>query len=334
MKDLPDIYFDRNYGKLYEKMEHGVAQVFHFKNEHGEILHQFIKREIPVRVNDDILYDLITPYGYGGPLILNCDGNKEQLVQEFYNEFSKYCKRNNIVSEFVRFHPVIENAKDFADIYNTVFDRHTVGTDLKSYTIEEEFSKSARKSIRQALKKGITYSVKANPDSLEEFKKIYRSTMNRNEASDYYYFDDDYFSDCLRYYGKNILLVEAYWEGKTIAAGLYFFYGKIIAAHLSGTLSEYLHLSPAYIIKYATAEWAKNNGIEYIHYGGGTDKSEDNPLYLFKKKFGKNTELDFYLGKKIWNKKLYIELCRITGSETDMDFFPAYRGKRESDVCE
>ena len=117
--------------------------------------------------------------------------------------------------------------------------------------------------------------------------------MNRNEASDYYYFDDDYFSDCLRYYGKNILLVEAYWEGKTIAAGLYFFYGKIIAAHLSGTLSEYLHLSPAYIIKYATAEWAKNNGIEYIHYGGGLIEMKIIRCIFLRKNLGKIQSLIF-----------------------------------------
>lgn len=106
----------------------------------------------------------------------------------------------------------------------------------------------------------------------------------------------------------------------------------MIAAHLSGTLSEYLHLSPAYIIKYATAEWASNNGIEYIHYGGGTSRSEENSLYLFKKKFGKHTEFDFYLGKKIWNMELYLELCKITKSDQDAEFFPAYRGKREIDL--
>lgn len=329
MNNLPDIYFDKNYGKLYEKMEHGVAEVFHFRNKHGEILHQFIKRKIPVSVEGKVLYDLVTPYGYGGPLILSCEGNKDQLVQDFYKEFSEYCRENQIVSEFVRFHPVIENALDFANVYETVFDRHTVGTNLKKYTIEEEFSKSARKSVRQALKKGVTYSVKVNPDSLEEFKKIYKSTMNRNEASAYYYFDDEYFNQCLLTYGKNILLVEAYWEGETIAAGLYFFYEKMIAAHLSGTLSEYLHLSPAYIIKYATAEWASNNGIEYIHYGGGTSKNEENPLYLFKKKFGKNTEFDFYLGKKVWNTEWYMKLCEMNGSDKNTDFFPAYRGKRE-----
>lgn len=226
MNNLPDIYFDKNYGKLYENMEHGVAEVFHFQNEHGEILHQFIKRKIPVSVDSRVLYDLVTPYGYGGPLIVNCDENREALVQEFYKDFSEYCRQNDIVSEFVRFHPVIKNALDFSNIYEAVFDRHTVGTDLKNYTIEEEFSKSARKSIRQALKKGVTYSVKVNPESLEEFKKIYRSTMDRNEASAYYYFDDEYFKHCLMTYRKNILLVEAYWEGKTIAAGLYFFMEK------------------------------------------------------------------------------------------------------------
>ena len=47
LKEKKDIYFDENYGKLYEKIENGIAQVFTYEDENGKITSQFLKREIP-----------------------------------------------------------------------------------------------------------------------------------------------------------------------------------------------------------------------------------------------------------------------------------------------
>ena len=35
-------------------------------------------------------------------------------------------------------------------------------------------------------------------------------------------------------------------------------------------------------------------------------------------------DLDFYIGKKIWNKEIYDKLCKIKNVKDD-GFFPAYR---------
>ena len=68
-----DIYFEENYGKLYEKMEGGKQEIFTFSCEYGKVRHQFIKRTI-----NGEWFDLITPYGYGGPVIVETT-NKEAL---------------------------------------------------------------------------------------------------------------------------------------------------------------------------------------------------------------------------------------------------------------
>ena len=105
----------------------------------------------------------------------------------------------------------------------------------------------------------------------------------------------------------------------------HFVYKKIIHTHLSGTLKDYLYLSPASVLKYATVNWAKENGFELIHYGGGLSDSEDDSLLSFKKKFGQNTEFDYYKGKKIWDANIYNQLCVISKTIENKDFFPAYR---------
>ena len=61
-----DIYFDKNYGELYEDKENGKCIVFEFESEYGKVRNVFIKREIPISLCDEKKYfDIVTPYGYG-----------------------------------------------------------------------------------------------------------------------------------------------------------------------------------------------------------------------------------------------------------------------------
>ena len=325
MKEAIDLYFDENYGKLYEKVENGTAEIFVYEDENGKVTNQFLKREIPEKIDGNVFYDLVTPYGYGGPVI-EFANNKEKLLENFEKEFSKYCVENNIVSEFVRFHPIVKNYEDFREMYNAQYMRKTLITKLdEEDPITNQFGKSCRKNIRQALNIGVTFKVTKSPESIGAFKEIYYSTMDRNNATDYYYFDDEYFNDILKYYKENVVLVESMYEEKVIAAGLYFVYKDIIHIHLSGTLNEYLFLSPAYILRYAIANWGIENGYKLIHHGGGRSNSEEDSLYLFKKNFAKVYDVNFYIGKKIWNEEIYNKLCEMKNMDPNESFFPAYR---------
>lgn len=263
MKCMMDIYFDKNYGKLYEKAEGGKAVCWKYSGEEGQISNQFILRKIPYDSGKEEWYDIVTPYGYGGPVIERISTSKEELIVAYEKAFGEYCRKNRIVSEFVRFHPIINNGADFQSIYNSQCIRHTVGTNLKAYDdpVTVEFSKKCRKNIRQALNKGVTWKITEIPDRLDGFREIYYSTMDRNNAGKYYYFDDEYFSNCLKWYKKQLLVVEAIYEKKTIAAGLCFISGNTIHIHLSGTLSEYLYLSPAYILRYAITIFGKKKWV-------------------------------------------------------------------------
>ncbi|GAB2538054.1 GNAT family N-acetyltransferase [Gracilibacillus alcaliphilus] len=322
-----DIYFEHNYGKLYEEIEHGESSVFKLDNEFGSIEYIFLKRKIPGDTKEEY-FDIVSPYGYGGPVIVDyVPGKKRELVLEFKNKFHEFCVDNNIISEFVRFHPLVNNAKDFEDVYKVEYSRKTVGTNLKEFDdpFQSEFSKSCRKNIRKSLKEGVSYRVTEQPEDISAFKQIYYSTMDRNQAKDYYYFDDAYFEKCLNYFKKNLLLVEAIYEDKIIAMGFYFIYNKTIHIHLSGTLSEFLYLSPAYILRYAVTLWGKENEYEVIHHGGGRTSDEEDNLFKFKKQFGKNTEYLFYIGKNIINEEIYYKLCKQKEIDVNIDFFPAYR---------
>lgn len=326
-----DIYFQKAYAKLHETIENGVADSFEVKTEAGKITHQFIKREIPFHVEGDKYSDLITPYGYGGPMIeWKDDATEEQkhsLIRRFEADYSKWCKENNIVSEFIRFHPLYDYAKYFSEYFNIQNIRQVIATPIDSNkeTFEKEFSKSTRKVVRKSLKAGVSYRVTQNPESIDAFLKVYYSTMDRNNAADFYYFDKTYFEKCLAEFQDHILLIEVLFEDQVIAAGFYFISEDKIYAHLSGTDTSYLNLSPAYIIKYATIKWAEEHHIQLVYYGGGTTSSPNDSLYQFKRKFSRELTFDFYIGRRIHDKLIYQKLCQLTGTNEEKAFFPAYR---------
>lgn len=328
---MKDLYFEENYGKLYERMEKGETVVFDFQRPYGQIRHLFIKREIEVLLHGGPYYDLVTPYGYGGPLILQCEeGRKNDLVSEFEQAFQLYCEKNKVISEFVRFHPLGENAKDFTECYEVTFFRNTIITNLSAHEdpIQQEYSSSCRRDIRHAIKAGVEYRIVQKPESLASFKTLYYATMQRNEASRYYYFDEAYFADCLKFFKENIVLVEVIYDGKVIGMSLNFISQNILHAHLTGTLQEYHHLFPALVLQYGLAVWGKESGFGLVHHGGGRTNLPDDKLYLFKKKFGKGEEGKFYVGLKIWNVEIYHALCQATGTAGEQVYFPAYRAER------
>lgn len=323
-----DIYFLKEYGELYEEVEGGKLQVFKLESKLGKVTNMFIKREIPMKVNGITYYDITTPYGYGGPRIVECKNsrNREELINEYEKQFAKYCKKNKIVSEFIRFHPFIKNHNDFYKVYEIEYMRKTIGTNLRDYDdpCQEEFSKSGRQIARKLFREGVTFELEEDPKKLKDFINIYKSTMDRNEASKFYYFGEDYFKEMLDNLPGHVMVSKALYKGEVIAVELYLLYDNYIHAHLSGTLNKYVYLSPSYVLKYGIAKWGKENGYELIHYGGGISNSSNDSLLEFKKRFGKNTEFNFYIGKKVWNNNVYKKLCKHKNVENE-EFFPIYR---------
>lgn len=323
-KDI-DLYFDDNYGKLYEKIENGKYVKFEIETENGKISNRFLLREIPEKIKDTQYYDIVTPYGYGGPIIENLIGNKDELLREYEEKFESYCKDNNIVSEFIRFHPLIKNYEDFK-IYNPIYMRKTLITKLdEEDVIQNQFGKSAKRNIKQAINKGVTYRIIEEPSDLSNFKKLYYDTMDRNSATDYYYFDDEYFGNIIKYFKDELILFEAIFEEEVISSIICFKWNKTLHEHLSATNSEYLYLSASYLLKKAIVLWGIENNCEIMHHGGGKSNDLEDSLYLFKKNFAKLYETDFYVGKKIWNQKIYDELCQMKNIDSNESFFPAYR---------
>lgn len=87
------------------------------------------------------------------------------------------------------------------------------------------------------------------------------------------------------------------------------------------------------LLLYEVAKDFSIKGYKKFHLGGGYG-GNDSPLFEFKKSFNKNGILDFYIGKKIYNKKMYDKLVNIRKKEENdkienSSYFPLYRAQGE-----
>lgn len=325
-----DIYLNYKYAKLCEQIEDGKAEKFIFENENGVIYYQYIKRLIPISVDDIDYYDIITPYGYGGPLIIRCVQDKQdQLINEFNKTFISHCMESRIVSEFIRFHPILKNYLFFKDIYNPIFLRNTIAINLsKKDILMDEFSRSCRNKVRKGKKSGVNIEFDFNCNSIDVFYDIYIETMKKNNASDYYYFPLNYFKYAKDQLKDCFFIVNARLDSKIIASSIFMHSNNYLHWHLGGTLPNYYSYASDNLMLYEVAKWGKENNKEYIHLGGGFTNNKNDGLYNFKKSFTKNTVFDFYIGKRILNQSIYDLLTfkkRKNKSKLHRDFFPEYR---------
>jgi len=325
-----DIYFSTSYGKMCELVDEGVCCRFDLNNAHGHVINQFIKRPVPFLIDGVQYYDIVTPYGYGGPIIVQTNDRKA-LVEDYGKEFARYCAENNIICEFIRYHPILKNSEDFESIYQNTYSRHTVGTNLKDYDdpVQSEFTKSARREVRKGEKAGVRCIVNVNPADLSIFRTLYEETMDRNHAGTMYYFPDAYYKMLTNELRDSLLEIQAVIENEVIASEIYFISDGIMHAHLLGSNNRLLEIGGGAILEATAARWGKENQYRYIHHGGGRSSDPEDPLYLYKKKFGKNTQFDFYVGKKIWDQKLYdkaVSIWTAKGSVKNPSYFPLYRG--------
>ncbi|MED1468856.1 GNAT family N-acetyltransferase [Bacillus salipaludis] len=326
-----DIYFTPEYFEIYERNGEGKARLFVYENGQGFVYYPFLIRGLRnltiaknVSKKYGELYDITTPYGYGGPITNTKDeSNKKQLFREFEDSFHSYCFRNNIITEFVRFHPLIRNDQDYKDIECTL-NRHTIYIDL-SLDLEEiwsNYDNKNRNRLRKAKANEYFTMVHRHPSELDNFIDLYYKTMDKKNAYDYYYFQRSFFENSVELLKDHLELIEVVMEDKVIMSCFFMHYGDFIHYHLLGSDEEYLNFSPNNSLIHYVVEWAKTKGKKALHLGGGY-KGDSDTLYRFKKRFNKYGDLPFYIGKRIRNEEIYYELVKdLPVSE---NYFPLYR---------
>ncbi len=297
-----DIYFSEEYVRLAAN-NNQVPLCGICKENKNIMLLPFLRSEF------NGYFDFETPYGYGGP-ISNCDDKdwNEKALISIINFFAN----QNYLAGFVRFHPLLKNADLCRTIFTVIDDRKTIAIDT-SVSEEEiwqnQIHSKNRNMIRKAEKNGLSFIRDNEFKYIEDFKRLYNSTMQRLDADDFYFFDEDYYKNFIEIFKGKGFLGCISKDSEIIGAALFMYENDYGHYHLAGSNREYSSLGTNNLLLWKVACEMHKEGIKEFHLGGGTDSDEENSLFKFKRTFSPNIK-QFSIGKMIFNKYAYDSVCK------------------------
>ena len=288
----------------------------------------FIAFPIIIRPIENTQYfDCTSVYGYAGAI-----SNKKikDLSQDHIDYFQKevwqFLKNNKIVSAFSRLHPLIKNKSIFSNFGELIDLNNVVVIDLR---VEEEiqrahYRKSTSYDIKQLQKKGFVVTEAKTKEDVDAFIAIYKQTMLRVNAKEYYFFDEAYFKKLLTSEDFNSKLLIAKSGDIVCAGALFIVTNKIMQYHLAGTLNEFVKVSPMKLIIDEARKIGSSLHLDYLFLGGGQSKDENDTLYKFKSGFS-DLNYRFQTWNLIVDINTYNKLVIEKNISVESEYFPLYR---------
>lgn len=328
VRSFPDyeVFYLSGYSKAFmeETPKNGIPILLFYEDGEDRAINIIFRRDVALdkklagKVEPGRYFDLITPYGYGGFWGNVSDWDK---LNEIY---TTYCMNNHYVCEFVRF----ELFNDYYTHYNGDVETRTHNIvrslEMPSDEMWMDFKQKVRKNIKRANTYNLDIIIEPTDAHLEDFLRIYNSTMDRTNAENEYYFSRRFYEN-INEMQSNVMYFYVVYEGKIVSAELVVYGSQNAYSFLGGTDREYFDVRPNDFLKYEIIKWAKGKGFKNFVLGGGY--GADDGIFQYKLCFAPHGECDFYIGRKIFDKVSYDKLVGLRLREVlNENYFPLYRG--------
>jgi GNAT superfamily N-acetyltransferase len=274
-------------------------------------------------------------YGFGGYV----KSPRDAPIQRFAAVFGEHCREAGIVSEFVRFHPLLGNHRDIEPppvdvrLHQQVvcIDFPAGGGDVPAVG-----DKDVRRRVRKAREAGLEVIDDLDGRFFGEFVAQYHATMALRGAAQFYFFPDPFFRSIRELLGRGTRLLVAVLDGRVLG-GLLMLYGEEFAYyHLACSDPQSRALGTNDLLLITAIEWAHRTGKKRFLLGGGLN-GEDS-LFHYKARFSPG-RADYFLGSRVHLPEVYERLCadkiRRDGSDPERfrsrAWFPLYRSAAADD---
>ncbi len=315
-----DSYHTWDYHQI--AFENGEGDPVLFLYESGNVK---ISLPLLIRKIDDVWIDATSVYGYPG--IIETENTTPSHLEQFFLELTQWAEINNCVSIFSRLNSIVSltNHESFHSIYNA---GETVKIDL-TVSLERQrasYRKNYRNLVKRLVKDGYSCSWSRSDDDLFEFINIYNNTMRNLGASDFYFFDINYYQAIMKSSEFETRIYSCFLNGERVCSGLFVFCCDVVQYHLGGTVDSFKHSAPTRLMIDTVRVDATNLGYTTFHLGGGLSGKRDS-LFEFKYGFSKDA-INFNVLKLITNPSKYASLsgaCYSESNDLSEGFFPLYR---------
>jgi len=320
-----DVYFDFDFLNVDAKLQNGSLEIFCVTDGPNFFLYPYVRldfpTEHPVMGKFAGQYDITSPYGYCGPI-----SNDENLFKRAEQVFIAYAAETSIVSEFVRYH--YDSPYHFENDIVNIHNRNIVLLDLalgEDTIWTNEFSGSNRNLIRRMQKEGYEFKTKRDARSIDEFVSLYFDTMRHANATNFYFFSRGYFHELFNKLGDKIELGMVQLRDVTYCAALCLKFNDYLTYFLSGRKIDSGTVPATNFAIYNFMKIGISEGRKKFNLGGGHSISAQDSLFKFKSNFSKRTSL-FYIGKRIFNKLVYKDLCENFIDKNGLEAFNKVNG--------
>jgi serine/alanine adding enzyme len=324
-----DVFWLSGWSLLAQRRGEGRALGALFRDDQGAVLYPFLLRDldqVPYLGPDFAgLHDITTPAGFGGPL--SPHGTSEETVAAFRAAFEQWCRDQRVVSEFIRFHPLLETS--------LLMQRHLeieeagqivwLRLDQGGCRIIDTFSATARKNVRTARDAGLTCHVETSAAAYERLGELYLDNAVRRRALPAFRFQPAHFLELRELLGSHQTLFGVRSGDELVAGAILLRSPDFVHFYLAGADRGHAHLRPMNVLFFEATQWASGLGATALSLGGGY-RGEDE-WFRFKAGFSP------YRAPRPVGRAVYLfeEYARAEerrlqqGQIIDCDYFPLYR---------
>lgn len=346
-----DIAYRPEFCRFHLQQSPGRAVMFYYEDELGAIFDVTLLKDVSRlpfysamksdyappdesrSANSDLSMpplDLASP-GYNGPLSIGNSSNTQELLCGYRSAVNAWCCKHNVVTEFVRIHPMSMTVGAMEEIEPLDRVSEVIYVDLREgyEAAWDKYSSKRRQEVRRAARNGATMSI-VPPDEfhINRFVDLYDSTMLRKQTKSVYFYPREFFVDLFGELKERALLVEAYADDQLASSTIFFLGNKCVWAQYEGTDPSVRESDSNLYKTDRMISWSADHGHDYFLLGGGFHDGDGG--YQYKMRYSKLTAPVSHL-RKIHNPALLLALesekaayDRAQGRITRDDYFPSY----------
>jgi methionyl-tRNA formyltransferase len=291
---VQDVYYRPGYVRAYALTGHGRPVAVVVRSGSTEALFPLLIRKLDI--DGQVVRDAATPYGYGGLLRLSGPERPEpEGTREIFGQLRDWARASGLVACTQRFHPLLDQDTSWVSQvpreWSRVFPRgETTAVDLKRWDDSRHQLLGMTKGRRYDLKRarsGLDLRISEGTNALDDlkiFRVLYRESMERARADEFFFFTDEYFYHLATELGDKFAVITALAGERPVASAIFLADSRFAHYHLAGSNDEGRRQGAATLLVMAASEWARQRGCLLLHLGGGLQPSDS--LWEFKRGFG------------------------------------------------